>query len=1510
MHHDQTHIKAILRHVTLLVMLSAACIAAYGQNQIVYNSPGSYTFTVPPGVNTITVECWGGGGGGSTRTSNGRGGGGGGGAYARSMICVVPGVTYNVVVGGGGTGSSNGGNSVFGADVVVAAGGRGSSTNSTIGGAGGSVANSVGAVRYAGGNGGNANSSGTGGGGGGAGSSGAGGNASNQTPGTGASLNGGDGGAGHNLTANGNPGSDYGGGGGGARSSGSSGTRTGGTGGNGLVIISATPVAMGYNYERNITIDHNQVAGNDDLFNFPVMINLTGQNFLRTIPNGDIFSSDGYDIVFTDESYNQLDHQIEYYNGAAGNLIAWVRLPILSTSANTVIKIIYGNPAVTSDPSVTTVWDSHYRGVWHLNGTPLSDNTAYDATGTSYNSPGYSTGTINNALHLDGSSQYMQVNNASHLNFTGNITVSAWINMDTRSRDQKIAGNQIGDNGGGYKFGVYSNNKLEFEIRTTNGTAVLNRDVSGGTTLSTNTWYYVAGVSSDVLDSIMTYVDGVRERPYQKNGTLAAGSNNLVIGKEPFSSQYFFDGRFDEIRISDKVRSTGWLRTEYNNQGSPSSFYSIDATSIVTENLPSQSLCSGPITLSFGYPAGGVYSGNPYISGNIFTPPSSGTYPISYTYTGGCGSTVITRDFIITGEPVPPTASEADFCESQIATLSAIGQNIRWYQNGTLVSTANPYSPGISTPGSYDFTVTQTVNGCESDPTAVTLSIYSGVTISTQPQPTSVCQGENAIISMSASGFNMNYQWQRNGSNISNGSQYSGVNTPALTILSPSTALSGSVYRCVITTTCGSGATSGNATLTVTAPPVATFSYAGSPYCPNASNPSPSFSGGGTAGTFSSTAGLVFVSTSTGQINISASTPGIYTVTNTVSGSGACSPASATATIEIISVVAWTGSSNTNWNNAANWTCGYIPTSAISVNIPDVANKPVLSSGSAAAVKDLVISPGATLTLTGNTLTIYGTVSGTNSLDASAGTVVFAGQSAQTIPAGLFTGNYIMNLTVNNTNGVSLAGPLGVSGIARVISGSLASEGNLTLLSTASGTALIDGSGSGSVTGDVNMQRYLPSGFGYKYFSSPFQDATVNEFGDDMDLAYSFPLFYRFDENSSYSGWVSYVNGSDPLNPLEGYAANLGEVSDSKTVDLTGSVNNGNMSVTLYNRDRTYTMGFNLVGNPYPSPIDWNAAGWTKTNIDNAIYYFRASTTDQYGGTYSSYVNGISSDGLASNIIPSMQGFLVHVSDGAYPVTGTLGVSNSIRVTNQTQPFLKSSNTTKRSIIRALTGFTDDTASYDPLVIYFDDSADTAFESRNDALKLFNTDMMVTNFYSVLADGQKLSVNALPEQDDSLITVPLGISIYRDGEVRFCLQKNGDLPEFSRIYLKDMGTGAVTPLLPSGDYKVSLKAGEYNNRFIITIHKTLTSAEDLTGPQDKLFDAYVSNGTVRARIHHISGNEGLISVYTLGGNLISVTRVSETGIHDLGTRSSPGMYLIRYATGNKNETKKLIVGSR
>jgi hypothetical protein len=1269
-----------------------------------------------------------------------------------------------------------------------------------------------------------------------------------------------------------------------------------------------TPVFLGYKYERNITVDHNRVAGGEDLYNFPVMISLAGQNYLKTAPNGQVYNSSGYDIIFADENYNQLDHQVEYYSGTNGDLIAWVRIPVLSSSSNTVIKIIYGNPLVTDDPSVTTVWDSHYKGVWHLDDNNLKDFTSYNKSGTPYNSPTYPSGRINNALGLNGSNQYVQVNNASNLNFAGNITVSAWVYMNAANRDQKIASNQ-NNSSGGYKFGIYTNNKVEFEIRNSSNVASLNRDVSGGTVLSTGNWYYLAGISSDVLDSIKTFVNGVSERPFKKTGILGVASNNLVVGKEPFDPLYYFSGRFDELRISDKVRSDGWLRTEYNNQSSPSTFYSVDADGTETNNLPSAGYCSGSVTLDFGYPAGGTYSGNPYISGNTFTPPSPGTYTITYDYVGGCGPTSISKDIVITGTPDPPVADDKEYCQTEIAYLEASsGQNIRWYSGGTLVSTANPFSTGQTTPGTYDYTVTQTVNGCESDPEPVTLTIYGGITISSHPQAAVICQGSNAVFTVSAAGLGLGYRWQENGVNLSDGGVYSGTTTATLTLTNPGIALSGRNYRCVITTGCGSSATSNAALLTVNTLPVATFSYAGSPYCPNAANPLPSFSGGGSAGVFSSSpAGMAFVSTATGQINIAASTPGTYTVTNTIAPAGGCGEVSASSTVEIISTLTWSGAVSNDWNSTGNWSCGMVPGTALTVVIPNVANKPVISAGQTADAGNITIESGSSLTVSSGTIRISGSVTNNGTFTASDGNVVMNGTTAQSLGAGIFSGNTVKNLTVDNPAGVTLLGPLGVRSVVLVQNGSLASDGNLTLLSDASQTALIDGSGTGPVTGNVTMQRYFSSGFGYKYISSPFLAATVNELSDDMDLSYMFPLFYRFDENSSYSGWIDYTTGSDPLDPLAGYAVNFGELSDPKTIDITGVVSDGSHSLTLYNHDSLFTEGFNLVGNPYPSPVNWNATGWTKTNIDNALYYFRASATDQYGGTYSTYINGVSSDGEATNIIPSMQGFFVHVSDGTYPVSGTLGTTNSVRINDLTHPFLKSVNIFSPALLRVTAAFTDDAASEDPAVIYFDNDAEKSFDPDYDALKLFNTDMMVTNLYSVLTSGKKLSINALPWLADTTLFVPLGLTTYRDGEVNFKMNRLENIPAGVEIFFHDALAGTRMPFTQNTEYKVSLKTGEYNNRFSLVLTGNLTAIDEPKASPG-IFEAYFSSGIIKTTVLVLEGGEGVISIFDSGGRLLFLRKVYDPGHYDLPVNIRQGLYIVRYTTGKLQSGIKLILG--
>ncbi len=88
-------------------------------------------------------------------------------------------------------------------------------------------------------------------------------------------------------------------------------------------------------------------------------------------------------------------------------------------------------------------------------------------------------------------------------------------------------------------------------------------------------------------------------------------------------------------------------------------------------------------------------------------------------------------------------------------------------------------------------------------------------------------------------------------------------------------------------------------TVTITDPPVADFSYTATPYCKNETDPSPTFTGGGTAGTFSSAPAGLIIDAVTGIIDLSASTPGTYTITNLVSGELVCPDATATTIVTI-----------------------------------------------------------------------------------------------------------------------------------------------------------------------------------------------------------------------------------------------------------------------------------------------------------------------------------------------------------------------------------------------------------------------------------------------------------------------------------------------------------------------------------------------------------------------------------------------------------------------------------
>ena len=105
----------------------------------------------------------------------------------------------------------------------------------------------------------------------------------------------------------------------------------------------------GYGYRRVLTINHTQVP-NTDQTNFPYLFNTTDPLLATTAYNGHVASPNGYDIIFTSDAAGQniLNYEMEEYNPATGQVVAWVQIPLLSHTQDTVIYVWYGNASVTT----------------------------------------------------------------------------------------------------------------------------------------------------------------------------------------------------------------------------------------------------------------------------------------------------------------------------------------------------------------------------------------------------------------------------------------------------------------------------------------------------------------------------------------------------------------------------------------------------------------------------------------------------------------------------------------------------------------------------------------------------------------------------------------------------------------------------------------------------------------------------------------------------------------------------------------------------------------------------------------------------------------------------------------------------------------------------------------------------------------------------------------------------------------------------------------------------------
>jgi gliding motility-associated-like protein len=333
---------------------------------------------------------------------------------------------------------------------------------------------------------------------------------------------------------------------------------------------------------------------------------------------------------------------------------------------------------------------------------------------------------------------------------------------------------------------------------------------------------------------------------------------------------------------------------------------SSDRTAInVTVNpLPSPPQVSEPIicpgsvaTLTATSSVGGTFqwytaaTGGTLLSSDVtYTTPALTANAIYYVQTteSGCASARTAVNVTVL-DPVPaPTVPATDVCLGSSATLTASGSpdSYEWYDaatGGNLLVTGSVYvTPELTTTQTYY--VQSIANNCTSSRTPVTVTV--------KPLPsaptaigTPVCPGTSADLTASAPGGT--FQWYdaaTDGTLLGSGSTFQ---TPVL--------FTETTYYVQNTNGCVSARTPVTVSMISVANPP--FQYVLGTFCTAGANPSPVIKNP-SGGTFSAQPGLVFVSTTTGEINIGASTPGNYTVVFTYGGN--C-PGSSSARITITS---------------------------------------------------------------------------------------------------------------------------------------------------------------------------------------------------------------------------------------------------------------------------------------------------------------------------------------------------------------------------------------------------------------------------------------------------------------------------------------------------------------------------------------------------------------------------------------------------------------------------------
>jgi hypothetical protein len=468
-------------------------------------------------------------------------------------------------------------------------------------------------------------------------------------------------------------------------------------------------------------------------------------------------------------------------------------------------------------------------------------------------------------------------------------------------------------------------------------------------------------------------------------------------------------------------------------------------------------------------------------------------------------------------------------------------------------------------------------------------------------------------------------------------------------------------------------------------------------------------------------------------------------------------------------------------------------------------------------------------------------------------------------------------------------------------------NGNLKVLSDANGTGTIRDNGNLTVTGTTSVQQYLTAGRNW-YLSSPVSGATSSVFGASSETNF---LYWYDESKGSTSPWTEITDDATSLNKMQGYVANM---SADGIVTFSGTLYSGEQSISVNRTSGQTKEGFNLVGNPYASYLNWDQVTksnlsttlWQRTRkLDNSAYAF-----DTYNASGQAYISN--SGKPVNGHIPPMQAFWVRVSPGF--ASGSITVDNTMRLHKGTQVtdltetiedvYLKSSglqrSTTAAAVPSVIRLQVCSGNNSDEVLLYTNPQADNAFDAY-DSPKMFTNSAAQPELFTVV-ENERLAINGLNQlvQGEE---IPLGYSSVTGGAYSIKLSMFTGFPVNVSIFLKDRTTNQVVDL-NAGEYAFQTNATTYNtNRFSLVIQ----SPQMPTNLADRRNNALaVSAVDDKIAISGITSTDARVTVFDITGQVVGKAKLA-IGNQVLENQYQPGVYLVKIVEQGQQYNWKTIL---